>query len=228
MEFTASRQGTWATARIALPAVLVFTGVTLCVTIVHIDLFHLDSSSVLTGFLTWAWLFVYAVVPPVMIVLLVRQLRAKGTDPRRGTALSGWFRGLLIAHAALLLPLGVALLLMPEVADGIWPWPLTPLTGRAIGAWLLGLGIAAGHAVHENDWRRIRPATMSYVAFAGFQLVAVARYPEEINWAAPHPWGYLLFLISALIVGAHGWWRASREVGSTAPAGAALDRLQTH
>jgi hypothetical protein len=212
MEYAASRQGTWAAARVAVPAVLVFTGVTLLVTILHIDLFHLDSPSVLTGFLTWAWLFVYAVVPPVMTVLLVRQMRAKGSDPRRGVALSRWFRGLLSAHAALLVPLGVALLVIPTIAGGIWPWTLTPLTGRAIGAWLLGLGIAAIHAVRENDWGRIRPATMSYVAFGGLQLVALVRYPSELDWAVPQTWVYLLFLLSALGAGAYGWWQATRPV----------------
>jgi hypothetical protein len=217
MEFTASRQGNWAGARIAVPAVLVFTGVTLGVTILHIDLFHLDSPSALTGFLTWAWLFVYAVVPPVMTLLLVRQMRTHGADPRRGAALSGWFRTLLTTHAGLLIPVGVALLLMPEVTGRIWPWTLTPLAGRAIGAWLLGLGIAAIHAVHENDWQRIRPATMSYIVFAGLQLVAVARYPGELDWAAPHTWVYLFFLLSALLAGGHGWWQATQYVASIPP-----------
>jgi len=228
MEFTASQQRTWAAARIAVPAVLVFTGVTLVITILHIELFHLGSPSVVTGFLTWAWLFVYAVVPPVMTLLLARQVRAKGVDPRRRAPLSGWFRTLLGVHAGLLIPVGVALLLMPEVASGIWPWTLTPLTGRAIGAWLLGLGIAAIHAVRENDWDRIRPATMSYVAFGGLQLVAVARYPGELDWAALQTWVYLLFLLSALIAGGHGWWQATRRVPSTRPGTVSLDRLDTH
>jgi hypothetical protein len=158
-------------------------------------------------------LFVYAVVPPVMTLLLVRQVRAMGADPRRRAALSRWFRVLLAVHAAALIPIGVGLLLMPEVTRGVWPWTLTPLTGRAIGAWLLGLGIAAIHALRENDWGRIRPATMSYLAFGGLQLVAVARYPGELDWAAPQTWVYLLFLISALVAGGHGWWQATRKVG---------------
>ena len=218
MEFFASRQENWAFARIAVPAVLAFTAVTLVVTVVHFDLFHFDAPSMMTSFLAWSWLFVYAVVPPVMIVLLFRQVRSRGVDPRRGQRLSGWFRALLWCHAVLLLPVGVALLFAPEFASQIWPWPLTPLTGRAIGAWLLGLGIAAVHALRENDWRRIQPATMSYVVFAGLELVAIARYPGEVAWHSPAAWIYLLFLLSALVVGAYGWRRAILSATNVAAA----------
>jgi hypothetical protein len=121
---------------------------------------------------------------------------------------------LLITHAALLLPLGVTLLAAPEIAAQVWPWTLTPLTGRAIGAWLLGLGVAAVQAVGEDDWRRIQPATMSYVVFGSLELVAVARFPGEISWNTASAWVFLLFLLSALYAGFYGWWRASVETGS--------------
>jgi len=78
MEYFASRHRTWAHARIAVPAVLVFTTVTLVVTLVHLEQFHLGDDSLMTRFLTWAWLFVYAVVPPVMIFLLFRQVAPVG------------------------------------------------------------------------------------------------------------------------------------------------------
>ena len=197
-----------------MPAVLVFTGVTMAVSLGHIDLFHLNHPSLMTRFVTWTWLFVYAVVPPIMIVLLVRQVRAAGLDPVRQSRLSTWFRALLITHAALLLPLGVTLLAAPEIAAQVWPWTLTPLTGRAIGAWLLGLGVAAVQAVGEDDWRRIQPATMSYVVFGSLELVAVARFPGEISWNTASAWVFLLFLLSALYAGFYGWWRASVETGS--------------
>ena len=50
MESFASRHRTWASARIAVPAVLVFTAVTLVVTLVHLEQFHLGHPSVMTRF----------------------------------------------------------------------------------------------------------------------------------------------------------------------------------
>jgi uncharacterized integral membrane protein len=210
MEFVASRRRRWVDARIAIPPVLIFTAVTLLVTLVHLDVFHLDVPSVMTRFLTWSWLFVYAVVPPVMLVLLVRQIRAPGQDPPRRWLLPGWFRAALGVHAAVLIPMGLFLLLAPSVAGGWWPWALTPLTGRAIGAWLLGLGIAAAQVIGENDWLRIRPATMSYAVFAVLEFVAVARYADDVSWSTPAAWIYLLFLASSLGIGVYGWWRATQ------------------
>ncbi len=43
VEFLAARRPTWATARVAVPGVWVFTTLTLIVTLVHIDRFHLSS-----------------------------------------------------------------------------------------------------------------------------------------------------------------------------------------
>lgn len=56
MEFFASRQRSWAFARIAVPAVLVFTTVTLVVSIIHLDRFHLVfllSAALLGGYGWW-------------------------------------------------------------------------------------------------------------------------------------------------------------------------------
>ena len=209
MEFYASRQRIWAHARIAVPAVLVFTGITFLISLVHIDSLHLNEPSIVTRFLTWGWLVVYAVVPPLMIFGLFRQVRVSGVDPPGRRHLPGWFRALLIIHAALLLPVGAALLLAPSVSSFIWPWTLTPLTAPAIGAWLVGIGIAAIQAVGENDWRRIQPATMSYVAFGALELMALARFPGEVAWNAASAWIFILFLVSALGAGLYGCWQSA-------------------
>ncbi len=210
MELAASRRRAWVDARIAIPAVLIFTAVTFVITVIHLDVFHLDEPSLVTRFLTWSWLFVYAVVPPVMLVLLVRQVRAPGVDPPRRWTLPTWFRAALGVHAALLIPTGICLLLIPAVAADWWPWALTPLTARAIGAWLLGLGVAAAQVLGENDWVRIRPATMSYTVFAVLELVALGRYPDEVSWTSPAAWVYAIFLASSLGIGVCGWWRATQ------------------
>src|SRR4051794_37339960 len=41
IEFVASRERSWATSRVAVPAVFVFTVLTLVATLIHLDLFHL-------------------------------------------------------------------------------------------------------------------------------------------------------------------------------------------
>ena len=64
LELVAARAARWAGARIALPAVFAFTTLTLIVTLVHLELFHLDDDLALrTRAVTWAWIAVYVAVP---------------------------------------------------------------------------------------------------------------------------------------------------------------------
>lgn len=213
MELLASRRRVWAEARIAVPAVLLFTTLTLIVTLLHLPAFHLSVANPLTRATAWVWLAVYAIVPIVMGCLLLRQLRVLGADPPRTAPLPTGLRAALLIHAALMLPLGLGLLLAPESVRGVWPWALTPLTARAVGAWLVALGVAAAHSSWEHDYRRVQVATLSYLVFGALQLGALLRYPQEIQWTRPVAWLYLLFMLSVLLIGGYGCWRAAR-VGS--------------
>jgi len=104
-----------------------------------------------------------------------------------------------------MLAVGLGLFLAPDFVKQIWPWGLTPLTARAIGAWLIGIGFAAFHASRENDFLRIRPLAGGYIAFSVLQFIAVARYAGDVKWSAPAAWVYLAFLGSILPVGLYAW-----------------------
>ncbi|HEY0733954.1 MAG TPA: hypothetical protein VGD69_03540 [Herpetosiphonaceae bacterium] len=210
MEFLASRKRFWAHARIAVPAVLIFTTLTLIATLLHLDRFHLNDPNFVTRVAAWVWLAVYAIVPLVMTVLLVLQMRVPGYDPPRQAPLPRWIHLILRLHAVVMLPLGAALFLAPQATAPLWPWMLTPLTARAVGAWLLALGVAAAHSSRENDWQRVHIATISYTVLGFFQLLALARYPQVVDWTMPAAWIYLVFLVSILLVGLYGWRQSAR------------------
>lgn len=207
LELMASREKVWARARIAVPAVLLFTVLTLVVTLVHIENFHFDAPAWHTVAGTWAWLIVYAVVPLIMGWLLVRQRTLTGGEPPRLAPLPTWIRLTLVIQALIMLPTGIGLFFFPLSVAPIWPWGLTALTGRAIGAWLISIGVIAAHAVYENDWGRLRPFAVSYTLLAVMQLLALLRFGSEIDWVAPAGWVYVLFLLSIGVVGLSGLLR---------------------
>jgi hypothetical protein len=203
--------------------VLTFTFLTLVATLLHIDKFHFGPTfSLFTQAGTWVWLLVYALVPVAMAVLLVLQLRQPGIDPPREAPMASWIRLVYLVQAAVMVLLGIALFVAPTpLASLIWPWQLTALTGRAIGAWLIGVGIAAGHMAWENDWLRARIGAISYTLFGALELVVVLRFATAqdpasgypiLGWGDPRTWVYLLFLISILGAGVFGWWSA-RQAG---------------
>lgn len=209
LEFLAAREPIWARARVAIPAVWVFTTLTLLATLMHINLFHLNPplgtpAEPLTVFLTYIWLAVYTLVPIAVPIMVMIQRRAPGGDPPRLALLPGWLRAVLIFHAALLIGLGAVMFVSPATGAPLWPWPLTPLTARAVAAWLVGIGVAAGHMALENDLTRDRVAFRAYVAIAVLQAIALLRYLGDVNPADPRLWLYVLGLLSFLVVGVAG------------------------
>lgn len=202
LEWMASREKRWSHARIAVPAVLLFTALTLAVTLLHLDRFHLNVPELITRFVAWVWLVVYATVPIIMSILLVIQLRTPGEDVGQSHPLPLWVRWLIVVQAVVMLVIGIALLVVPLSVAPFWPWELTALTGRAIGAWLTALGVAAAQMAWENDYRRIRAALFSYALLVVLQLLAIARYPDEVAGSGARLWTYLLFLGSMGLVAA--------------------------
>ena len=199
LELGSARRPEWSRARLAMPAVLFFTTLTLVLTLIHIDRFHLDS---VFGV---AWLAVYAAFPVAMSTILILQLRAAGEDSPRRSPLSAWVRLCLVAQAVVLGAIGIALFVAPADTASVWPWPLTPLTGRAVGAWLLGTAFIAAQVAIENARERVDVAMLSYAAFGALQLVAVARYPSTPDWSTLGAVAYLGFLASMVILGVYGW-----------------------
>jgi hypothetical protein len=207
-ELFAAREKLWANARIAVPSVFVFTLLTLVATLAHLDLFHLDSSIGLpTRMLTWAWIAIYTSVPLFLVVMFVKQMGVPGDDPTRAVAIPRGPAFILSIHAVLLPAFGAYLFVAPERAMSLWPWPLTPLTGRAVGAWVFSLGVAAAHARWENDLRRIRVAAVGYTAIGVLQGVALSRYPDMVAWGEPQGVVYVLVLASMIVVGVWALWR---------------------
>ena len=205
IEALAARQRHWANARISVPAVLTFTVLTLAVTLTHLGQLHLGARFAIgTQIVTVAWIAIYVLVPALMLILLAVQARTPGTDPPRSAGLPAWLYAVLALQAIALLGLGVALFAAPGRAAPLWPWALTPMMAQATGAWLISLGVAAGHALLERDARRLRPAAAGDILLAVLLSIALARYPHQFDWRSAPGIGYLIFLATMLLTGAVG------------------------
>jgi len=210
------RRGLWASGRLAVAAILVVSVLILAATALHLDRFHLASPVLVAQLVAWAWLIVYLVVPPLILIFLVVQLRSRGEDAPRQQPLPLIVRLVLGAQAAVMLPCGALLFLIPQIAGTIWPWMLTPLTARAIGAWLIGLGTVAALGTSEDDFDRVSFGLLSSFALGVLELLALARYPSFVRWNDPATWIYLAMLLSILLVGAYGLVNMNRRRGQPA------------
>jgi hypothetical protein len=201
MEILASRKTRWAEARIAVPAVFTFTTMTLIATLLHLDRFHFNSPGIFAQVAAWFWLSIYGIVPPLMLVMWFRQYRVPGDSPTRTSTLPLPMRLVLIIQAAVMLAWGIGLFIDPAFFAPTWPWKLTFLTSRAVGAWLIGIGVFAVQAVIENDYGRIKVGLVSYLAFGVLEIISLLRYPESFIWASWTAWLYVALIFSITLIG---------------------------
>ena len=194
----AARQQDWAMARPAVPPVFVIALLLLVATLVHLDLFDLDS------IFGWFWLIVYVVVVPLLVFLVARQVRTAGAVPPGTRPLRGWLRAVLLAQAIAMLGVGVALFIAPTDAATLWPWALTPLTARAVGAFLCGFAVAAAFAAWENDLDRLRGSAYSYAALGALELLAVAVHSGDLSGTTLECSVYVGFCATVAAVGLYG------------------------
>lgn len=205
LAFISAVQPTWARARIGVPGVLVFIWLTLVLTLIHIDRFHLDDGGFRAQLAAWVWLVIYVLEPPALLWAYVVQLRLPGVDPPRDDPLAPWLRGVLGALAAFLCAFGAALFVAPEDVGELWPWQLSALTGRAVAAWLVAVGLLLAAMVWENHRTRVRPGMALLITLAPLAVAAPLRFSDGIDWGA----SMVVYLAIAGVLGGAGigGWR---------------------
>jgi hypothetical protein len=211
------RDPLWAHSRVPVLTIFVFVVLTTAATLLHINRMHFDDDFGGLDFLAkaaaWFWLAVYIVVPVAMLVLIVVQERAHGDDPPPRHPVPVVLRVALAVESAALLVVGALIYVRPTTAESVWPWPLSPFTGRVVAAWLLAFGLATALAAVAGDLRRLRTAAIAYTVFGVLVLVAVARFTGTLDWGSPGSWIFVALAVAVVLTGAAGWRAAPTPVG---------------
>lgn len=202
--FVTGANTSWERFRVALPAAFTATTLLLIATLLHLDQFHLDSPVFITRFVTWIWIAVYVVTPPIFLYFLVTRYRNMGPPLDQRKPFAGWVRAGLYLLAAFGLIFGLGLFFLPESFIPLWPWKLAPLASRAVGAWLATFGVAAATLARANDWVTGAGTLASLLAFCILQFVVLFRYFGSVDFANPLAWGYILFLLIGLVASGAG------------------------
>jgi hypothetical protein len=158
-------------------------------------------------------------VPPALVVLLVLQLRAPGVDPPRSAPMPAWLRVVMGVYGVASVFGGLVLFLAPEDLVEHWPWTITALTGRALAAWIVALGVAALQGVFEADLRRVRIGLVAFTIIGALGLLQLVRFADEVSWDVGG-WLTVVYLGVMAVAGALGWRLSSRawtsDLGSRA------------
>jgi hypothetical protein len=203
------RSGNWLAVRVPLVTIAAFTSVTLLATLLHLDKFHLHGPLSIATIAGWFWLFIYVVIPPGMLLVWWRQDQRHRSALKHPVAAAAeriprWLGGILAVQGGIMLVVGVILFVVPSTATTLWPWALTPLTGRAVAAWLIAFGLATGYAAARETLVNSQVQAISYAAFGGLELLALLRFPGEPDWSTVTAWSYLVVVLSIIAAGVAG------------------------
>jgi hypothetical protein len=205
-------RGDWASAQATLVPVSVIAVLLLIATIIHGDRFHDD---LFGGF----WKAAYVLAPIAIAAAVMLQLRRPADGGHRARVpLPAALRGLLVFQGAVMCAVGLYLFAAPASADVLWPWNLTPLTARAIGAFVTGFGASALHAVIVDDLPSFEGAAIAYAVLGALELVALARYTGDLTGADLDSLLYAGFVVGVLLAGVAGWLSARRLSAAGRPA----------
>ncbi|MFL5797493.1 MAG: hypothetical protein ACJ77A_06115 [Actinomycetota bacterium] len=209
---TATPQRAWVRARSAVPGTFALVTLIEIATLYNFAPFreHLHAPDAITKFEFFLWIGAYTVEPIGLTIGMVLQRRMPGVDPPTVEPLPRWWRNCAWVGGVGSMAVGAFLFLLPNAAAGAWSWPLTRLTAQVLGSWFVASGLVMAWAAHENDrWRLLVPA-LGFTALGPVQLVAIARFSDQVDFGNPVIWGHLAFLVGVTVLGAIGTAMAVR------------------
>ena len=179
----AARARRWHAIKVGFWPVICFAGLLGVATLLHWDRFNHSHIS----FITWAVLYF---TTPFLVALIWFLNRSQDLPPAQyqGPLLPRPLRLVLAGVGLVTLLISLVLFVSPQLMIGLWPWALTPLTARVMGAMfalpgLVGLGIAA-----DPRWSSARIILQSQAFSILMILLAAARAWGEFNPANPAAW----------------------------------------
>jgi hypothetical protein len=168
----------WQRVAAGFPAVIVFVWGAAGATLLHLDKFTHD------GLPFAAWAAIYAVAPIGLPLLYLAQRRATRVAladtpmPRRVRILLGVAGGAVVAAALLAFA-------APQGMIELWPWSLTPLTGRIVATVMALFGSLWVSVALAGGRSAARIPLEAHALGLVFLLLAAARGHGEVDWTNP-------------------------------------------
>ena len=152
----------------------------------------------------WLWAGLYATAPFLVFGAWLANRPYGAPVAEDDVLLRPVERVVISAVGVLALATGVWMFLAPTSVIPLWPWPLTPLTCRVVGATLCLGGAGAGVWV-DPRWTSVRLMLQVEVLMLGLMLVAAVRARDEMIASHAFTWPLLLGTLAVLAGSAYLW-----------------------
>jgi hypothetical protein len=197
------REHRWSAMRAGFPPVAFFSGLLGVATVVHWDKFAHGNPAF------WIWATLYFTAPPLVVVAFVRNQRYAGSPASGEPVLGPVVRGTVALFGVGALVTGLVMFVRPTTMIGQWPWALTPLTCRVMGA-VFCLAAAGLAAWFDPRWETVRLMSEVTVVMLVLILVAAVRARAELDAGRALTWPLALG-VGVLLLGSLALqWRHRR------------------
>jgi MFS family permease len=158
----------------------------------HLDILKWDHPT------AWAWLIVYIVSPIGAIWVGVTEERRWRVESEEGRRMAPALRLLFGVFGTASAAIGVALFIAPTHVGDVWPWTLTPLTGRVIGGWYLSGAALQLMLSRTRSVATARVGLLATIAVTALQLLGALLNHDHFTGPA---WAVALYLSYSVILG---------------------------
>jgi len=158
----------------------------------------------------WLWTGLYFTAPFLVTGAWLANRRyaaPAGADERR---LGGTARSIVAATGTIALVQGIVMFLAPLRMIAIWPWTLTPLTCRVVGA-IFCLGSAGIVVLVDPRWTTLRLMLQVEMLMVTLTLVGAVRAPAEFDPSRALTWLLLSGFIAVLLGSVYLWYAMERR-----------------
>lgn len=148
----------------------------------------------------YVWVALYFTTPfLVLAAWWANQRQVAGPAGADGgdVALSERARVIAGALGAVALAVSLALFIWPQQLIDVWPWTLSPLTGRVMAA-IFALGGAGIGIARDPRWRAVRLLVQVVWVMLGLFAVAVVLAWDELDRGNPLTWVIVAWLVAVL------------------------------
>ena len=111
-----------------------------------------------------------------------------------------WLRLVLLFTGLLQAILGLTLLLNPGAINGVWPWALTPIEARLLGASSLVSMPLSMLAAWANRWSAARIPLVMLTSYRVLQVLAGLVHLDRFDLRRPITWNYFGGGVALLVV----------------------------
>jgi len=192
----------WAAVRMGFVSVALFATMLGIATVLHWDKF----AHAKVAF--WLWAGLYFTAPFLVVAAWLTNQRYTAVSRPEEPSLGRVTKTVVAGFGALAVVTGMLMFLLPTRAISLWPWALTPLTCRVVGATFCLGGAGLGVLV-DDRWETLRLMRRVQLVMFALILVAAVRARSELLTDRPLTWvmgaGFVLVFAGSLLSEVRDW-----------------------